>query len=659
MNSDTSTEMIVPANVSWPYLSRKNLTRDIPTVTNNYISIGNWVLQNGNGYFEISTQVNNSGFTISKSYRFSVINNATNNVWQKLLPEVDSGPSGSNNFDLLINSSGSTVYFRVKRSSGSTAGEIKIYISKYGSLDDIFTSAQDTGGPLSITVDYPRAYGLNAVYLNEVNTFTANQTVNAKLSVKGDTSTTPSVRFGAGTSALSSVSSVDGSFILQGATGGSRSQFEIIAPSGSNRLILESDSLSGSFLYPQGGDLKFNAGSVSQVYYGNNPSKGVMFAGGLTGSNDIGISRVSSGILKVNDGNSGYGSVSTKSLRVNSIDSSKTQSIYSSGNHVYIENSSGNPIGFICNRGSGVAAAFTAGVDRSTISYDILGTFGVAAQTNALVKDSPGTGTLAYRLWINTLGDIGVNTTLPTQKLDVNGNVKGTNFYGNGFNLTNINSSNLVGSISGSLLSTPTASVLGGVKRNAGILGQYVSGISSDGSLMYGTLDSNFSKTIAILSPKEYEAPIVGYTANLSSRNGRPILNFSHDTGQSALWSSLIPYDAYLNSGLEFNAWWSSQVTAGTVGWRVYLEKINDGAIISSDNFFGPYDIGTSSVPASGRIKRTNIALTSGNLNGISPGDIVRIKISRNIAADDAAGTAELHKVEIRTLNTYPSQFIP
>ena len=51
MNSDTSTEMIVPANVSWPYLSRKNLTRDIPTTTNNYISIGNWVLQNGNGYF--------------------------------------------------------------------------------------------------------------------------------------------------------------------------------------------------------------------------------------------------------------------------------------------------------------------------------------------------------------------------------------------------------------------------------------------------------------------------------------------------------------------------------------------------------------------------------------------------------------------------------
>jgi hypothetical protein len=138
-----------------------------------------------------------------------------------------------------------------------------------------------------------------------------------------------------------------------------------------------------------------------------------------------------------------------------------------------------------------------------------------------------------------------------------------------------------------------------------------------------------------------------------------PILNFSDITGQSALWSLLMPYDAYLNSGLEFNAWWSSQVTVGTVGWRIYLEKINDGAIITSDNFFGPYDIGTSSAPAIGRIKKTTVALTSGNLSGISPGDIFRVKISRNVDVDTAAGTAELHKVELRTLNTYPSQFIP
>ena len=652
MNSDTSTEMIVPANVSWPYLSRKNLTRDIPTTTNNYISIGNWVLQNGSAYFEISTQVNTSGFTISKSYRFSVINNATNNVWQKVLPEVDSGVSGTNDFDLLINSNASTVSFRIKRVAGSTQGEIKIYISKYGSLDDVFTSAQDTGS-VTVTVDYPRAYGLNTVYLNATNTFTANQTINSKLTVKGDGSTSPSIRFGAGTSGLSTVSSVDGSFILQGSVSGSKSQFETISPSGNYRILLESDSINGSSLYSLNGNLKFNAASFSQVYYGTNSAKGVMFASTISGATDIGISRVSSGILKINDGDSGYGSISTKNLRVNSIDSSKTQSIYASGNYGFIENSALTPVGFICSYGVGMATAITAGLDKSIISFDSNGSFGIASQTNTLIKNSPGTGTLNHRLWINTVGDIGINTTSPTQKLEVNGNIKCSNFYGNGFNLTGINSNNLVGTVSGSLLPSTTLTVLGGVKRNVGTTGQYVSGISFDGSLLYGNFSNILSKTIIVLDPKDFDSPVSGYSATLSSRNGRPILNFSQDTGESALWTSLIPYDSYLQSGVELSVWWSSQTTNGTVDWKVYLERVNEGASISSDSFLGPYSIGTSTVPLSGKIKKTSALITSANISGILPGEIIRTKIFRDIDVDDANAVAELHKVEIRTVSSY------
>ena len=183
MNSDTSTEMIVPANVSWPYLIRKNFTRDIPTTLNNYISIGNWVVSNGAAYFEVSVQVNTSGFTISKSYRFSVNSNATSNTWQKIIPEVDSGVSGTNDFDFLINSDASIVSFRIKRSGGSTVGEAKIYISKYGNPDDVFTSSVVTGS-VTVTNNYPRSLGLNAVFLTEANIFTADQTINAKFIAK-------------------------------------------------------------------------------------------------------------------------------------------------------------------------------------------------------------------------------------------------------------------------------------------------------------------------------------------------------------------------------------------------------------------------------------------------------------------------------------------
>lgn len=37
-----------------------------------------------------------------------------------------------------------------------------------------------------------------------------------------------------------------------------------------------------------------------------------------------------------------------------------------------------------------------------------------------------------YRMGINSAGNVGVGTETPTQKLDVNGNIKGTNFYANG-----------------------------------------------------------------------------------------------------------------------------------------------------------------------------------------------------------------------------------
>lgn len=37
-----------------------------------------------------------------------------------------------------------------------------------------------------------------------------------------------------------------------------------------------------------------------------------------------------------------------------------------------------------------------------------------------------------YRMGINSAGNVGVGTETPSQKLDVNGNIKGTNFYANG-----------------------------------------------------------------------------------------------------------------------------------------------------------------------------------------------------------------------------------
>lgn len=71
-----------------------------------------------------------------------------------------------------------------------------------------------------------------------------------------------------------------------------------------------------------------------------------------------------------------------------------------------------------------------------------------------------------------------------------------------GVNLTALNASNLgSGTVPAARLPAPGASTLGGVKRNTGTGGQYISGIDTDGSLIYGTPagagDANTSSSLA------------------------------------------------------------------------------------------------------------------------------------------------------------------
>jgi hypothetical protein len=311
-------------------------------------------------------------------------------------------------------------------------------------------------------------------------------------------------------------------------------------------------------------------------------------------------------------------------------------------------------VGFICNHTSGVAAAFAAGANNSAIIYDSTGSFGIASQGNSLIKNSPATGALNYRMWLNSNGDIGINTTSPLAKLDVNGNVNATAFFGNGQNLTNLNSANLLGTVPAASLPNPGISTLGGVKRNEGTAGQYVSGLSIDGFLMYGNLEERQLTTVDVLSPKDFETPLSGTSATLSSVFGRPVLNFAHDAESSAVWTSLVPFESSLDNGASFNFWWSCQTTVGNVGWQLFLERVNEGSSISSDRFFGPFTVGISNVPSSGSIKKSILNLTTGDLAGISKGEIFRAKISRDINADSAAAIASLHRVEIRTLAIQP-----
>lgn len=653
MNSDETTEFFFPGNIGGVNLVTKNLTRDIPTTSTSYaVDIGTWTLSNGTAFFEISIQVNKSGFTIHKEYRFSVISNATSGAWNLISPEVDTGASGSNNFALEINSNGSSVALRIHRTGGSTAGEAKIFIKKYGNVADTFSSSSSSGIVSPVSTVYPRSYGVNYVVLDEVNTFTANQTINAQFTAKGDNTNYPAVRLGAGTTALSNNVSKDGSVVVQGTTSqGVATQFEIISPNNTSRLGFEANNSNGVTFFGLNNDIKFNQNSGSLVIAGINSDRGLMFSTGINSgtSSDVGLVRINSGNLRLSNGSTALGSLSVSKLRINSTDTTKTQDLYISGASVYIESTASNPA-YIASKINGPVGAFVPTSSGVMFSYDSTGIFSIASQTNAQIKSAPGAGSSTSRFIIDSNGNVGIGVT-PLYKLSVNGTVAANSFFGDGNSLSNLSSSSLQGTIPTGLMPAPGINSLGGVKRNVGSAGNIVTGISSDGTLLYGAgfAQNQPTKTLAIFKPSVAEPLSSGTMATYSIFSGRPILNFSGNAESFAAWSHIIPEGSYLSGGINFNVWWSCDVTVGNVAWELALERLNEGVNISSGLFYTTSTISAATVPASGLLKKGNATFTTGQLGSLSAGEMFRVRLKRDTDNDTANGIAQFHQLEMKS----------
>lgn len=643
MNSDLTTEMFFGGNVCWSNTTKKYLTRDVPTTSTNFaVELGSFNLTNGAALFEFLIQVNTSGFTVSKFYKFSIINNATSGAWHLLSPEVNSGASSTNDFALEINVNNSLASFRIHRTGGSTAGEAKIFINKYGSVEDAFTSANtssNVGAPVS--TPYSSALSVNSVQLNASNTFSALQTIDSQLVIKGD-SNFPALRVGKGNSNLSLNKGPDGSVLVQG-TGGISSQFEVVTPNSGQRLVVDANNGSGVMLYAVGGNLKYNTAAGSLFFGGSSTASGILFGSSLTASADVGIARLNAGGVRVTNGGAGNGALYAGRLRIGTTET-KTQSVFITGDLVFLENGSGTPA-YVSHFTGGYAVAMAAGQAGTVISYDQSGPFSIVGQSSALTRTTPGSGSLNSRLHINTNGDIGIATTNPLAKLDVNGTVRATSFSGNGALLTNLAAANIAGSIPAASLPNPGVSTLGGVRRNIGALGASVTGISTNGALLF----SNVGPKIANFKPFDWEPDYASPTLPTTGLiNNRPVLSFG-DTGSGiAMWTDLTPDNFIPASGIDVAVWWSTNVSVGTVGWEVAIERIGYGANIANSNFGASLIIAASAVPNSGELKTTSVKIPFSDLGGMLPGDMFRLKVSRDVTNDNAVSPAFLHLVELK-----------
>lgn len=160
------------------------------------------------------------------------------------------------------------------------------------------------------------------------------------------------------------------------------------------------------------------------------------------------------------------------------------------------------------------------------------------------------------------------------------------------------------------------------------------------------------AKTVApvMLYPGGNEPPATNY-ATLDTRNAHPVLDFDTTTGESAVWTFVLPA-SYNGGGITVDVAYScTSATTGTVGFTVEIERIADSTLdIDADSFATAQTITAVTVPGtSGHVDVASVGITDGaNMDSLAAGEQGRIRITRDVGNDDAAGDAELHWVRIR-----------
>lgn len=134
-------------------------------------------------------------------------------------------------------------------------------------------------------------------------------------------------------------------------------------------------------------------------------------------------------------------------------------------------------------------------------------------------------------------------------------------------------------------------------------------------------------------------------------RNGRPCLDFDTTTQEIAVFSAIMPdcYTAAANIVVTIEHAATSAET-GTIGWDVTLERNPDGTTLTSDGWATAKVVTAATVPGTAGISDiVTVTLTGGatDTDSVAAGDHFRVRLRRNVSADDAAGDAEFYSMRL------------
>lgn len=156
--------------------------------------------------------------------------------------------------------------------------------------------------------------------------------------------------------------------------------------------------------------------------------------------------------------------------------------------------------------------------------------------------------------------------------------------------------------------------------------------------------------TIARWTSLDNQPPAANY-ATFDTRNSIAVLDFDDSADESAIFVGVMPAAAVLTGGVAvYLHWMATTATSGAVIWEASIERSNTD--LDSDSFATVAFASGSANGTSGIVTKTTISISSGNIDGVTAGDLFRLKISRDAngtnGTDDMTGDAELIAVELR-----------
>lgn len=157
--------------------------------------------------------------------------------------------------------------------------------------------------------------------------------------------------------------------------------------------------------------------------------------------------------------------------------------------------------------------------------------------------------------------------------------------------------------------------------------------------------------TLCVFTPLHNEPPGSNY-ATLDFRNVHPVLDFDAATGESAVFTSVLPRN-YAGGGLTVTLIWAAtSATSGNVVWNAAIERMQDDVTdLDSDSFAAVQAVTAGAASASGEPAYDAITFTDGTqMDSLAVGEAFRLKITRdaNNGSDTMTGDAELLAAEIK-----------